>query len=99
MRIELPPLNSLRAGQWDTIYTDVKVIPSFDEYRNKGNDILEDWSLIEDAVVKQMQFKAEEAKHLLRIPHGKQGFISQQATGNMQIVIEEAIERRIKGKK
>lgn len=61
IRIQPPPFNSLRADQWDTIYTDVKVIPSFDEYWNKGNDVLEDWTLIEAAVAKHLQFKAEEA--------------------------------------
>lgn len=65
IKIQLPPLNSLRGDQWDTIYTDVKVIPSFDEYWKKANDILDDWALIEGAVAKHLQFKVKEAKKLV----------------------------------
>jgi hypothetical protein len=66
IKIQLPPLNSLRGDQWDTIFTSVKVIPSFDEYWAKGTDLLDDWSVVEKAVSDHLQQKAKHAEALLR---------------------------------
>jgi hypothetical protein len=47
IKMQLPPLNSLRANQWDTILTDVSEIPPFQDFWESGLDIERAWNDIE----------------------------------------------------
>jgi hypothetical protein len=65
IRIQLPPLNSLKGAQWDNIFTDVKVIPPFVKYWNTAKNILTEWNAIEKAVTDHLKHKVEEAERSL----------------------------------
>jgi hypothetical protein len=58
--IQLPPLNSLKGNQWDSIFTKVKTVPPFDAFWEKGKDMLKDWSEIDQAVKEHLKHKMEE---------------------------------------
>jgi hypothetical protein len=60
LSIKLPPLNSLKANQWDTILTDVSEIPSFQEFWDHGLDIEESWNEIKRKVNEYLQRRAQE---------------------------------------
>ena len=64
-KIQIPPLNSLRSDQWDSIFTDIKGVPPFDEYWSKGIDIMEGWNIIQVAVEKHIEYKINEARRIL----------------------------------
>lgn len=56
--IKLPPLNSLKANQWDLILTDVREVPPFEELWDKGVDIKDSWSEIKQASETYLKRKA-----------------------------------------
>jgi len=58
--IKLPPINSLKANQWDTILTDVSEIPSFEEFWNNGLDIESSWNEIRPRLEEYRQRRARE---------------------------------------
>jgi len=57
---KLPPLNSLKADQWDSILTDVKEVPSFEELWDKGLDIKDSWGEIKQATKEYFSRKASQ---------------------------------------
>jgi hypothetical protein len=59
--LQLPPLNSLKGNQWDTIFTDVKSVPPFDELWKQGTDILQRWDSVQEAVRLHLKSKEKEA--------------------------------------
>lgn len=63
IRFQLPPLNSLKADQWDTILTNVEVVPPFDDLWKKGLDILNSW---EEIKTKAQEYSKNKAKILER---------------------------------
>jgi hypothetical protein len=58
--ISLPPLNSLKANQWDTILTDPSEIPPFQEFWETGLDVESSWTQIKARVVQYCQARAQE---------------------------------------
>jgi len=56
--IKLPPLNSLKANQWDLILTDVKAVPAFEELWNEGLDIKDSWDELKKATQEYLRRKA-----------------------------------------
>lgn len=68
IRFQLPPLNSLKANQWDTILTNVQVVPPFDQFWEKGLDLLNSWSEIKTKAQEYSKSKViileKEAKRL-----------------------------------
>jgi len=58
--ISLPPLNSLKANQWDTILTDPSGIPPFQEYWESGSDIENSWNQIKARAAQYCQARAHE---------------------------------------
>ena len=65
IKIQLPPLNSLRGNQWDSIFTNVRDVPPFDGLWDKGKDVLDEWSTIEKAVNEYLKHKAKESERRL----------------------------------
>jgi hypothetical protein len=65
--IKLPPLNSLKANQWDTILTDTSEIPSFQEYWNSGLDIQNAWNEVRSRVNEYCQRRAPQLEELARV--------------------------------
>lgn len=57
--IKLPPLNSLKANQWDTILTDTSEIPPFQEFWDSGLDIQHSWNEIRPKLEEYRQRRAE----------------------------------------
>ena len=57
--IKLPPLNSLKANQWDIILTDASEIPPFQEFWDSGLDIQNSWNEIKRKLNEYLQRKAE----------------------------------------
>lgn len=57
--IKLPPLNSLKANQWDTILTDASEIPSFQEFWDSGLDIQSSWNEIKTELNRYIKRRAE----------------------------------------
>lgn len=57
--IKLPPLNSLKANQWDTILTDVSEIPRFQEFWDSGLDIQHSWNKIKPKVHEYLKRRAK----------------------------------------
>jgi len=57
--IKLPPLNSLRANQWDTILTDTSEIPPFPEFWDSGLDIQHAWNEIKRRLNEYLERRAE----------------------------------------
>ena len=57
---KLPPLNSLKANQWDLILTGVKEVPSFEELWDKGVDMKDSWGEIKQATKDYLKRKAEQ---------------------------------------
>ena len=64
--IKLPPLNSLRANQWDTILTNTSEIPPFQEYWDNGLDIQRDWNEINRKVREYCQRRAPQLEEIAR---------------------------------
>jgi hypothetical protein len=68
LKIKLPPVNSLKANQWDTILTDVTEVPSFEEFWDNGVDIINSWNEIkhnvEEYCERKAQFLEQEAESL-----------------------------------
>lgn len=64
--IKLPPLNSLRANQWDTILTDTAEIPSFQEFWDNGLDIQHAWNDIKRKVNEYCQRRAPQLEEQAR---------------------------------
>jgi len=60
IRIQLPPVNSLRGNAWDSIFTDVKIVPPFESYWEKGKDVMKDWPEIHEAVDRHLKHKMKE---------------------------------------
>jgi len=65
-KIQLPPLNSLRGNQWDTIFTNVERIPPFEIFWAQGIDIIQGWDTVKKAVEEYLKHKKDEAKRLLQ---------------------------------
>lgn len=59
IRFQLPPLNSLKANQWDTIFTNVQIVPPFDQLWEKGLDLLNSWTEIRAKVQEYSENKAK----------------------------------------
>jgi len=57
IKAQLPPVNSMSGGQWDNIFTNVKTVPSFDEYWKQGTDIIANWGAVEQAVADHLKNK------------------------------------------
>lgn len=57
--IKLPPLNSLRANQWDTILTDTSEIPLFPEFWDSGLDIQHAWNEIKRRLNEYLERRVE----------------------------------------
>ena len=64
--IKLPPLNSLRANQWDTILTDASEIPPFQGFWDSGLDIEHSWNEIRRKVNEYCQRRAPELEEQAR---------------------------------
>lgn len=68
IQYQLPPLNSLKANQWDTILTNVEVVPSFEQLWAKGFDLLTSWEQIKVKIQEYLKNKSKilekEAKRL-----------------------------------
>jgi hypothetical protein len=65
--IKLPPLNSLKANQWDTILTDAAEIPPFQEFWDSGLDIQHSWNEIKRELNEYLQRKAEILEEQARV--------------------------------
>jgi len=57
--IKLPPLNSLKADQWDTILTDTSEIPPFQEFWDSGLDIQNSWDEVRRELDEYLGRRAE----------------------------------------
>lgn len=64
--IKLPPLNSLRANQWDTILTNASEIPPFQEFWDNGLDIQHDWNKINRKVSEHCQRRVPQLEEMAR---------------------------------
>lgn len=58
--IKLPPINSLKANQWDTILTDAAEVPSFQEFWDNSLDIDGSWNEIRPRLEEYRQRRARE---------------------------------------
>jgi len=66
IKLKLPPLNSLRANQWDTILTDATEIPPFQEFWESGLDIRNSWNEIRRRVNEYRERKASQLEEQAR---------------------------------
>lgn len=66
IKLKLPPLNSLRANQWDMILTDVAEIPTFQEFWENGLDIQNSWNEIERRVRQYYKRRANQLEQQAR---------------------------------
>lgn len=63
---KLPPLNSLKADQWDLILTDVKEVPSFSELWESGVDIRDSWGSLKQLAKEYFKNKAAQLEKQAR---------------------------------
>src|SRR5438093_2620675 len=57
LRVHLPPVNSIKGHQWDTIFTNSKYGPPFDELWASAVDITLRWNEVANAVREHLKHK------------------------------------------